>query len=127
MLNAKKKQQIINKFKIHDTDTGSPEVQIAILSDEIKELTKHLQAHKHDFSSRRGLLKKLGERRRLLRYLEAESVERFNNLAKTLGLKIKPRQAVEEETKLFSEEPTAIPEQIEVEAETETTKNETEE
>ncbi len=116
MLNAKKKQQIINKFKIHDTDTGSPEVQIAILSEEIKELTKHLQAHKHDFSSRRGLLKKLGERRRLIRYLEAESLERFNKLAKTLGLKIKPRQAVEEEEeKLFSEELPATPEQVEEE------------
>ncbi|MBI5254203.1 30S ribosomal protein S15 [Candidatus Falkowbacteria bacterium] len=124
MLNAKKKQQIINKFKIHDTDTGSPEVQIAILSDEIKELTKHLQAHKHDFSSRRGLLKKLGERRRLLRYLEAESVERFNKLTKTLGLKIKPRQAAEEEEEaLFSEELPAAPEQVEGE----TTKNQTEE
>ncbi len=107
---------IINKFKIHDTDTGSPEVQIAILSEEIKELTKHLQAHKHDFSSRRGLLKKLGERRRLIRYLEAESLERFNKLAKTLGLKIKPRQAVEEEEeKLFSEELPATPEQVEEE------------
>jgi small subunit ribosomal protein S15 len=104
MLDAKKKQQLINKFKIHDTDTGSPEVQIAILSEEVKELTKHLQLHKHDFSSRRGLLKKLGERRRLLRYLEAESVERFNKLVSALGLKIKPRQTAEIEEKLFAEE-----------------------
>jgi len=117
MLEAKKKQSLINKFKIHDTDTGSPEVQIAILSEEIKELTKHLQEHKHDFSSRRGLLKKLGERRRLLRYLEAESVERFNKLIPALGLKIKPRQTAEIEEKLFAEEAEATAEPVAEEVE----------
>jgi len=88
MLNPKKKQRIITKFKTHDKDTGSPEVQIAILTEEIKELTKHLQSHKHDHSSRRGLFKKLGERKRLLRYLHAENSTSYFNLIKTLKQKI---------------------------------------
>ena len=104
MLDAKKKQQIINKFKIHDTDTGSPEVQIAILTEEVKDLTKHLQSHKHDHSSRRGLLKKLGERRRLLRYLEGEDYERFKKLVEVLKLKIKTRKTEEEEVENIAEE-----------------------
>ena len=65
-----RKEKIIKKFRVHDTDTGSTQVQIAILTEEIKELTEHLKQHKHDYSSRRGLLKKVGERRKLLKYLQ---------------------------------------------------------
>ena len=87
MLDPKKKQRIISKFKTHENDTGSAEVQIAILTEEIKELTKHLQQHKHDFSSRRGLLKKLGERKKLMRYLKADNVESYGKLIKELKLR----------------------------------------
>ncbi len=88
MLNSKSKQKLIAKFRIHPNDTGSPEVQIAILTEEIKELTRHLKEHRHDFSSRRGLLKKVAERKKLLRYLYRESVERFDKLVEQLKLKI---------------------------------------
>jgi small subunit ribosomal protein S15 len=88
MLNPKSKQKLIAKFRIHASDTGSPEVQIAILTEEIKELTRHLKEHRHDFSSRRGLLKKVAERKKLLRYLYRESVERFEKLVEQLKLKI---------------------------------------
>ncbi len=97
MLAQQKKQQIINKFKTHSTDTGSSEVQIAILTEEIKLLTKHLQMHKHDHSSRRGLLKKLGERRRLLRYLEVENNESYKKIVEELKLKASRRTQREEE------------------------------
>lgn len=100
MLDPKKKQKIINKFKTHEKDTGSAEVQIAILTEEIKELTKHLQEHKQDHSSRRGLLKKLGERKRLLRYLNAENTESYDNLVKELKLRVSRKfQEREEEIK----------------------------
>ena len=88
MLDKKLKDKVIQKFKTHPNDTGSSEVQIAILSEEIRELTDHLKLHKKDFSSRRGLLKKVMTRRKLLRYLECESVERFESLVKRLKLKI---------------------------------------
>lgn len=88
MLDKKMKDKVIQKFKTHPNDTGSSEVQIAILSEEIRELTDHLKLHKKDFSSRRGLLKKVMTRRKLLRYLERESVERFESLVKRLKLKI---------------------------------------
>ncbi|OGF33415.1 30S ribosomal protein S15 [Candidatus Falkowbacteria bacterium RIFOXYD2_FULL_35_9] len=106
MLDQKKKQRIIAKFKTHENDTGSPEVQIAILTEEIKELTKHLQMHKQDHSSRRGLLKKLGERKRLLRYLEAENQESYENLIKELKLKIskKYQERKEEIARLLAED-----------------------
>jgi small subunit ribosomal protein S15 len=87
MLDKKAKQRIIDKFKTHANDTGSPEVQIALLTEEIKNLTEHLKMHKKDFSSRRGLLKKVAERRRLLRYLEREDGARFDELVKRLKLK----------------------------------------
>lgn len=87
MLKKDKKGKIISKYKLHDSDTGSSEVQIAILTEEIKELTAHLQEHKHDFSSRRGLLKKVGQRRRLLRYLKGEDEEAYQSLIEKLGLK----------------------------------------
>lgn len=115
MLSAKKKQNLINKYKKHDKDTGSAEVQIAILTEEIKELTKHLKSHKHDHSSRRGLLKKLGERRRLMRYLEADNNESYLGLI--AELKIKPLKRENKEEKLMQEEKEA-----DEEAETETTK-----
>ncbi len=99
MLDKKAKQRIINKFKIHETDTGSSQVQIAILSEEIKELAEHLKKHKHDYSSRRGLLKKVSERRRLLKYLQKEDEKSFNELAKTLKLKIAKKMVEDEEAR----------------------------
>ena len=106
MLDKKMKDKVIQKFKTHPNDTGSSEVQIAILSEEIRELAEHLKKHKKDFSSRRGLLKKVMQRRKLLRYLERESVERFEALTKKLKLKIsrfvEPEKEMEEEAGLAS-------------------------
>lgn len=105
MLEKKDKQKIINKFRVHDTDTGSSQVQIAILTEEIKRLTEHLQDHKHDHSSRRGLLKKVNERRKLLKYMQKEDMEAFGELAKKLKLKIAKRMIeIEEEAKRKEEE-----------------------
>lgn len=87
MLDAKKKQKIIEKFRTHASDTGSPQVQIAILTMEVSELTKHLKEHKKDHSSRRGLLKKVNERRRLLKYLEREDEKGYAKLKEELDLK----------------------------------------
>jgi len=87
MLAKNKKDRVIEKFKTHKNDTGSPQVQIAILTEEIKELASHLKQHKHDYSSRRGLLKKVGQRRRLLRYLQRENERGYEKLIKELGLK----------------------------------------
>lgn len=87
MLTKEQKDKIIKKFKTHNTDTGSPEVQIAILTEEINQLTEHLKLHKKDFSSRRGLLRKVGLRRRLLKYLEKENQKSYESLAKKLKLK----------------------------------------
>ncbi len=87
MLNLKKKQKIIEKFRTHESDTGSPQVQIAILTSEIEELTKHMRTHKKDFSSRRGLIKKVNERRRLLKYLEREDEKAFLKIKKELEIK----------------------------------------
>lgn len=86
MLDKKAKDKIIEKFRIHETDTGSPQVQVAILTSEIKELVEHLKQHKKDFSSRRGLLKKVGERRKLLKYLEREDEKGHKNLLEKLKL-----------------------------------------
>lgn len=88
MLDKKRKDEIIKKFKTHSNDTGSCEVQIAILTEEVKDLTEHLKLHKKDFSSRRGLVKKLNQRRKLLRYLERDNRESFEKIVKKLGLKI---------------------------------------
>ncbi|MBI5765885.1 30S ribosomal protein S15 [Candidatus Falkowbacteria bacterium] len=88
MIDKKKKQQIIKKFATHENDTGSSEVQIALLTEEIKNLTAHLKEHKKDYSSRRGLLRKVAERRRLLKYLEKENPESFTDLVKKLKIKI---------------------------------------
>lgn len=87
MLTKTKKDKLIEKFKTHKGDTGSPQVQVAILTEEIKELVSHLKKHKQDHSSRRGLLKKVGQRRRLLRYLCREDEKAYDKLIKTLGLK----------------------------------------
>ena len=86
-IDKKKKEALIKKFKTHQTDTGSSEVQIAILTEEVNELTEHLQLHKKDFSSRRGLLRKVGQRRRLLKYLEKENLKSYQSLIKKLKLK----------------------------------------
>lgn len=88
MIDKKKKIQIIKKFATHEKDTGSSEVQIALLTEEVKNLTDHLKTHKKDFSSRRGLLRKVAERRRLLKYLERENPESFAALVNRLKLKI---------------------------------------
>lgn len=99
MLDKKAKQKIINKFKIHESDTGSTQVQIAILTEEIKQLADHLKLHKQDHSSRRGLLKKVGERRKLLKYLQKENQDEFLKLAEKLKLKIAKKMIADEEEK----------------------------
>lgn len=81
------KTEIIEKFSIHEGDTGSPEVQIAILTKEIEILTEHLKFHIHDFHSKRGLLKKVGQRRNLLNYLMKSDVKRYREVVKQLGLR----------------------------------------
>ena len=81
------KESIVKKYARGEGDTGSPEVQIAILTEEIKTLTEHLKEHSHDFHSRRGLLKKVGQRRSLLNYLLKKDVTRYREIAKSLGLR----------------------------------------
>lgn len=83
------KQNIITSYHQHDTDTGSPEVQVALLTNRITQLTEHLRAHKADESSRRGLLKMVGQRRRLLAYLSRKSPQRYEVLTSKLGLRRK--------------------------------------
>jgi len=87
MLSKDRKTEIIDRFKKHDVDTGSPEVQIGILSERIDVLTEHLKQHKKDHHSRRGLLKMVGQRRRLLKYLQTHDVERYRTVVKELGLR----------------------------------------
>ncbi len=87
MLATEKKQEIINTFKKHDGDTGSPEVQIAILSARISYLTEHFKVHKKDHHSRRGLLKLVGQRRRMLDYLKSRDVERYRKVIEQLGIR----------------------------------------
>ncbi len=86
-LDAESKKEIIEKFKIHPTDTGSPEVQIALLSSRIAYLTDHFKVHKKDHGSRRGLLKLVGQRRRLLDYLKDQDIERYRTIIKKLGIR----------------------------------------
>lgn len=86
---VEEKEEIIANFCIHETDTGSPEVQIAILTARIKQLTEHLKVHKHDRHSRRGLLMLVGRRRRLLAYLGKKSPQRYRDLVAKLGLRTK--------------------------------------
>ena len=87
MLTPEEKEKLIKKYKIHDFDTGSPEVQIALLTEEIKKLILHLKKHSKDFHSKRGLLKMVGKRRRFLSYLKEEDEKRYNSLIKKIGLK----------------------------------------
>jgi len=114
MLSKQKKQRLIKKYQTHDGDTGSSEVQIAILTSEIEELASHLKSHHKDHSSRRGLLRKVGERRKLLKYLQRENPASYEELVKKLKLKqakqfIEAEQAddVDEESNDDSEETTA--------------------
>lgn len=86
-LEKDEKQAIIDKHRTHETDTGSPEVQIAILTERINELSRHLQTHKKDHHSRRGLYKMIGKRRGLLNYLQRKDVDRYRKLVETLGLR----------------------------------------
>jgi len=81
------KQAIISRFSKHEGDTGSPEVQVALLTRRIDDLTEHLKVHKKDHHSRRGLLKMVGQRRRLLNYLQAKDMERYRSLVKDLDLR----------------------------------------
>ncbi|OFW60548.1 MAG: 30S ribosomal protein S15 [Actinobacteria bacterium RBG_16_64_13] len=87
MLSKDRKTEIIDRFKKHDVDTGSPEVQIGILTERINVLTEHLKTHSKDHHSRRGLLKMVGHRRRLLNYLQKQDVERYRTVVKDLGLR----------------------------------------
>ena len=86
-LSKERKEEIVKKYARNEQDTGSPEVQIAILTEEINNLTEHLKEHKHDFHSRRGLLKKVGQRRNLLNYLFKTDVTRYREVIKSLGLR----------------------------------------
>lgn len=87
MLKADKKRNIIDEYKTHETDTGSPEVQIAILTERINQLNEHLKVNKKDHHSRRGLLKMVGQRRGLLNYLRSKDIERYRKLLEQLGLR----------------------------------------
>ena len=82
-----KKNEIIEKFKTHDSDTGSSEVQIALLTDRIKYLTEHFQTHKKDHHSRQGLLKLVGQRRSLLDYLKKKDINKYRTLIQELGIR----------------------------------------
>ena len=86
-LTQERKNEIINQFKLHESDTGSPEVQIAILTEKINNLNEHLRKHKKDHHSRRGLLKMVGQRRNLLAYLRNRDVQRYRELINKLGLR----------------------------------------
>jgi small subunit ribosomal protein S15 len=81
------KSEIISQFRVHDADTGSPEVQVAILTERINQLTEHLKTHKKDHHSRRGLLQMVGRRRRLLNYLQKTDLDGYRELTKKLGLR----------------------------------------
>lgn len=87
MLTPEAKEAVIAENARHEGDTGSPEVQVALLTERIKYLTGHLQTHKHDYHTRRGLLKMVGQRRRLLRYLNERDVNRYRALIAKLGLR----------------------------------------
>ena len=86
-LTQERKQQLISEYKVHETDTGSPEVQVAVLTENITNLNNHLRTHKKDHHSRRGLLKMVGQRRRLLAYLKNNDIRRYSALIERLGLR----------------------------------------
>ena len=87
MLKKEVKQEIIKKYQTHEGDTGSPEVQVAVLTEEINALTAHLKVNIHDFHSKKGLLMKVGKRRNLLTYLKKTDINRYRELIKKLGLR----------------------------------------
>jgi small subunit ribosomal protein S15 len=87
VLTTENKKDIIDRFKLHESDTGSPEVQVALLTHRITYLTEHLKSHKKDHHSRRGLLMLVGRRRRLLNYVKSKDVQRYRNIIETLGLR----------------------------------------
>ena len=89
MLTPEEKTKIIKRYKSHEADTGSAEVQIALLTEEIKELLSHLKKHPRDSHSKRGLLKMVAKRRKLLKYLKGENEKKYNELVKKIGLKSK--------------------------------------
>jgi small subunit ribosomal protein S15 len=86
-ITAEKKQELIKEYQTSKTDTGSPEVQIAILTERVNNLSGHMQDHKHDVHSRRGLLKMVAQRRKLLDYLNSKDAERYKKLIKSLGIR----------------------------------------
>jgi small subunit ribosomal protein S15 len=86
-LNQERKTEIIGKYRIHETDTGSPEVQIAMLTERINYLTEHLKVNKKDHHSRRGLLKMVGHRRHLLNYLKEKDLDRYKTIIESLGIR----------------------------------------
>ncbi len=86
-MNKDQKDQVITQFRKHESDSGSPEVQIALLTARINHLTEHFKTHKKDFHSRRGLLKMVGQRKRLLNYLKRKNLESYRSLIKDLGIR----------------------------------------
>ncbi|TWT04558.1 MULTISPECIES: 30S ribosomal protein S15 [unclassified Planomicrobium] len=86
-ITQERKNELINEFKVHETDTGSAEIQIAILTEDINNLNEHLRTHKKDHHSRRGLFKMVGRRRNLLKYLRENDVQRYRELISKLGLR----------------------------------------
>lgn len=86
-LSKERNQEIVEKFRINEKDSGSPEVQIALLTEEINALNEHLKLNKHDYSGKRGLMIKIGHRRNLLKYLESEDINRYRALCDKLGLR----------------------------------------
>jgi small subunit ribosomal protein S15 len=86
-ITKEKKEELIGNFKKHDGDTGSPEVQIALLTERITNLTEHFKVHKKDHHSRRGLLKLVGQRRRLLDYLKSKDIDRYRTIINKLGIR----------------------------------------
>lgn len=87
MIQKEKKQAVMTEYRTHESDTGSPEVQVAVLTERVRELTEHLKIHKKDFHSRRGLLKMVGRRRKLLQYLKDKDFNRYRSLIERLGLR----------------------------------------
>ncbi len=87
MLDSGKRKEVISNYQLHQSDTGSPEVQIALLSARITYLTEHFKSHKKDHHSRRGLLKLVGQRRRLLDYVKGKNVERYRSIIQRLGIR----------------------------------------
>jgi len=87
VLETEEKKEIIDTYRIHESDTGSPEVQVSLLTERIRYLTEHFKTHKKDHHSRRGLLKLVGQRRRLLNYLRDADIERYRGLITRLGLR----------------------------------------